>query len=120
MHKHAEDFYENSLGASHFMHLNYEDTKTGNKVGPTLLHLAITNEYIYIAVRATTDLIAASADFTNDEVPVYSRMKQTISLSRNKGCQNDSKDCTSRTEGQAILTYRLQAEAARAAELSGH
>lgn len=31
------------LGASAFLHMNYADTRTGRKVGPTLLHVAVTN-----------------------------------------------------------------------------
>ena len=31
------------IGASAMIHMNYEDTETGNKVGPTLLHTALTN-----------------------------------------------------------------------------
>lgn len=39
----ADKFGKTYLGASAMMHLDYTDTKTGKKVGPTLLHMAVTN-----------------------------------------------------------------------------
>lgn len=39
----ADKLGKTLLGASAMMHLNYEDTSTGKKVGPTLLHVAVTN-----------------------------------------------------------------------------
>lgn len=41
--KHEDDFGKVLLGASAMMHLDYEDTKSGKRRGPTLLHVAVTN-----------------------------------------------------------------------------
>ena len=41
--KHADDFGKTILDSSAFLHMNYIDTTTGNRVGPTLLHVAATN-----------------------------------------------------------------------------
>lgn len=53
------------LGASAMLHLDYEDVRLGKKVGPTLLHMAITNRP-YITNLKDFEAIAASAD-TEDE-----------------------------------------------------
>lgn len=136
--KYADDFGKTLLGASAFMHLDYTDTKTGNKVGPTLLHLAITNRPFINGLGDFTDLIAASADVTDDETPTLflpleqeplpvvdppkePEVKPPVSLS------NDTKDIKMTFEewleaGKAehnIDVTALQADAAKAAELSG-
>jgi hypothetical protein len=41
--KYASELGKTLIGASAMMNLDYTDTKTGEKVGPTLLHMAITN-----------------------------------------------------------------------------
>jgi len=59
------------LGASAMLHLNYTDTKTGQKVGPTLLHTAITNRPYVTDLDGFEEVIAASArgaDITNQMV----------------------------------------------------
>src|SRR5215207_2318806 len=40
--KYADDLGKTLIGASAMMSTNYTDTKTGQKVGPTLLHCAVT------------------------------------------------------------------------------
>jgi riboflavin synthase len=56
------------LGASAMLHLNYEDKKTGNKVGPTLLHVAVTNRPYITDLKGYEEVVAASADLDRDEV----------------------------------------------------
>lgn len=65
--KHADDLGRTLLGASAMMHLNYEDTTTGAKVGPTLLHVAATNRPYITKLDPFNEVVAASAD-TPDEV----------------------------------------------------
>lgn len=60
--KHADDFGKTLLGASAFIHLNYKDTKTGERVGPTLLHTAITNRPYINDLEDFQEIVAASAD----------------------------------------------------------
>jgi hypothetical protein len=50
------------LGASAFMHMNYVDTRSGEAVGPTLLHVAVTNRPYVVGLEDYAELIAASAD----------------------------------------------------------
>lgn len=49
------------LGASAMLHLDYTDTHTGKKVGPTLLHTAITNRPYVTNLEGFEEVIAASA-----------------------------------------------------------
>lgn len=56
------------LGASAQLHLNYTDTRTGKKVGPTLLHVAITNRPYVLDLEDFNEVLAASADGTDSAV----------------------------------------------------
>lgn len=55
------------IGASAMMSLNYTDTRTGKKVGPTLLHVAGTNRP-HVVELEDFELIAASVDSTSKAV----------------------------------------------------
>lgn len=59
------------LGASAMMSLDYEDTTTGEKVGPTLLHVAATNRP-YLRDLKPYETIALSASDTDGECVVFS------------------------------------------------
>lgn len=49
------------IGASAMLHLNYTDTRTGEKVGPTLLHVAVTNRPYVVGLDDYQEIVAASA-----------------------------------------------------------
>jgi hypothetical protein len=67
--EYASELGKTLIGASAMMNLDYTDTKTGEKVGPTLLHLAITNRPYITGLDSFDEVIAASAD-TSDEATV--------------------------------------------------
>lgn len=67
--EHAEKLGKTLIGASALMHLNYEDTKTGNKVGPTLLHVAVTNRPYITNLKGYEEIVAASADSLGVDAP---------------------------------------------------
>lgn len=56
----AEKIGKTLLGASAMLHLDYEDTDTGKRVGPTLLHTAITNRPHVTKLDPFEEVIAAS------------------------------------------------------------
>lgn len=64
----ADKLGKTLLGASAMMHLDYKDTRTGEKVGPTLLHVAVTNRPYVVELEDFDELLAASADGTSDAV----------------------------------------------------
>jgi hypothetical protein len=70
--KHAGDFGKTLIGASAMLHMDYKDTRTGERVGPTLLHAAVTNRPFITDLNGFEEIIAASADTQGDEVVVLS------------------------------------------------
>lgn len=56
------------LGASALMSLNYTDTRDGQKKGPTLLHVAVTNRPHIVDLEDYEELLAASAEGIKDAV----------------------------------------------------
>lgn len=79
--KHADDLGETLLGASALMHMNYSDTSTGEKKGPTLLHVAVTNRPYLTNLsdfqELSGELAALSADTQGEAPVVLSRATQT-------------------------------------------
>lgn len=69
--KNADDIGKTLLGVSAMMHMDYVDTRTGEHVGPTLLHTAITNRPYITNLRSFEPLIAASADAFGEGRPVF-------------------------------------------------
>lgn len=62
----ADKLGKTLLGASAMMHMNYTDTRTGKKVGPTLLHMAVTNRPYVVDLEDYEELISASADSSGE------------------------------------------------------
>lgn len=58
------------LGASAFLSLNYRDTRTGDKVGPALLHTCVTNRPYLTDLQPYEEVIAATADGMGDDAVV--------------------------------------------------
>jgi len=58
----ADKLGKTLLGASAMMSLDYTDTRTGRKVGPTLLHSCVTNRPHVVDLEAYEEIVAASAD----------------------------------------------------------
>jgi hypothetical protein len=56
------------LGASAFLSLDYTDTSTGDKAGPTLLHHCLTNRPYVTGLDDYEEVIAASADGEGDVI----------------------------------------------------
>ena len=57
----AERLGKTLLGASAMLSMNYTDTRTGQKVGPTLLHVAVTNRPYIVGLEDYEEVLAASA-----------------------------------------------------------
>lgn len=66
----ADKLGKTLLGASAMFSMDYTDTRTGTKAGPTLLHLAITNRPHVVELEDFEEVIAASAE-GNDGQVVY-------------------------------------------------
>jgi hypothetical protein len=59
------------LGASAMLSTNYVDTATGERVGPTLLHVAVTNRPYVTGLEQYQEIIAASNSDPDSTVVVY-------------------------------------------------
>lgn len=76
--EYAEELGRTILGASAMLSLDYTDTKTNKKAGPTLLHVALTNRPHLNDLDDFEELLAASADSSNKAVLLSaSRPKET-------------------------------------------
>ena len=64
------------LGASAMLSLDYLDTRTGEKMGPTLLHVAVTNRPHIVELEEYEELLAASADSSSDAVFLTATLKE--------------------------------------------
>ncbi len=67
----ADKLGKTLLGASAMMHLNYKDTKTGKDVGPTLLHVCVTNRPYVTGLEDYQEIVAATADSSSDAAVIY-------------------------------------------------
>jgi hypothetical protein len=77
--KHEDDFGKTLLGASAYMHLDYTDNSTQKKVGPTLIHVAVTNHPFINKLEEFSELnelVAASADGRSDAVILTAETKE--------------------------------------------
>lgn len=68
--EHADELGKTLIGASAMFHPDYTDTKTGNHVGPTLLHVAVTNRPFITQLDGYEEMVAASAA-DNEGDPVF-------------------------------------------------
>lgn len=56
------------MGASAFLHMDYEDTKTQKRVGPALLHHCLTNRPYITNLDPYEEVVAATADMEWDDL----------------------------------------------------
>lgn len=64
----ADKLGKTLLGASAMMHLNYTNTKTGHKVGPTLLHVCVTNRPYVTELEGYEEIVLSHADNSDEAV----------------------------------------------------
>jgi Mu-like prophage I protein len=72
------------LGASAFLSTNYTDTRTNKKVGPTLLHVAVTNRPYVVDLDDYKEVVAASADYSGDVVVLTAAPEEPVPLTRDE------------------------------------
>ncbi len=58
----ADKLGKTLLGASAMLHLDYTDTRTGARVGPTLLHSLVTNRPYCLGLEDYQEVVAATAE----------------------------------------------------------
>src|SRR5204862_431120 len=123
--KSAEDFGKTILGASAMLDLDYADVRSGQRVGPTLLHVAATNRPHLVDLEPYTDAVAASA--SSSEVVMLSYPQPTPT--RQGHPRREPMQLTARDVAEAIAeladrqqesTRMLSGAIAQLAAESGH
>lgn len=80
---HADKLGKTLLGASAMIDMDYEDARTGEKVGPALLHVCVTNRPYVTELEDYQELIAASADSVVDAVLLTADLEDTMPATEN-------------------------------------
>lgn len=70
--KHADKLGKTYLGASAMLSLDYTNTKTGEKVGPTLLHSCVTNRPYVTGLENYEEIVAATTDRSEEAAVLLS------------------------------------------------
>lgn len=104
--KHAEDVGKTLLGASAMFSLDYTDTKTGRRVGPTLLHTAVTNRPYVTGLEDYEQIVAATSDGNRENTVLLT----AVSTKENQEMDLDTLLDTLRDE-HGINVAELQAKA---------
>lgn len=73
--EHAARMGKTYLGASAMLSLDYENTKTGEKVGPTLLHSCVTNRPYVTDLDDYEEIVAATTDRSDEAAVLLSDTK---------------------------------------------
>jgi hypothetical protein len=74
----ADKFGKTYLGASAYLSTDYTDSSTGQKAGPTLLHVAVTNRPYVTGLEDYKEVIAAAADSTGEVVVLTPPEEPTV------------------------------------------
>jgi phage I-like protein len=81
----ADKFGKTYLEASAYLSTNYTDSATGKKVGPTLLHVAVTNRPYVTGLEDYKEVLAASADNPGEVVVLTpAPPEETVPLTRDE------------------------------------
>lgn len=116
--KNADDIGSTILGASAMMNLDYADTITGEKKGPTLLHVAATNRP-YLTKLAPYEAVALSND-EDTECVMLSRVDEADTEESETESENpmELEELLAKLKDEHdIDVTALQEEAAKAAQL---
>lgn len=78
----ADKLGKTLIGASAMLHTNYKDTRTGKLVGPTLLHVAVTNRPYVVGLEDYREIVSASNENgdTEDIVVYNTEVEKTEDL----------------------------------------
>jgi hypothetical protein len=75
---HADRMGKTYLGASAMLSLDYQDTKTGKRVGPTLLHSCVTNRPYVTDLDDYEEIVAATTDRSDEAAVLLTDVKEKV------------------------------------------
>jgi hypothetical protein len=96
------------IGASAMLSLDYTDTNTGKKAGPTLCHVAVTNRPYITNLDEYEEIIKASAD-NSDEAVLLTELATEESVD-NEGSEEEPKEEEHKTMTKEELLAALKDE----------
>jgi hypothetical protein len=105
---HADRMGKTYLGASAMMSLDYTDTKTGKKVGPTLLHSCVTNRPYVTGLDDYEEIVAATSD-SSDEAAVLLSEKTVVAVQPAEETETVPEQETTQTVAEPSLDEMLAA-----------
>lgn len=107
----ANELGNTLIGASAMLSTNYMDTSTATRVGPTLLHVAITNRPHVLNLEDFEEVIAASSD-SSDEVILLSEIDDSniVNLDDETHRTDEELEDTNNEENQQMTKEELLAE----------
>ncbi len=123
--RNADKFKDRTyIGASAMLSLDYTDTSTGSKVGPTLCHVAVTNRPYITNLEDYEEIVKASADNSEEAVLLTEPTEEEVDPGSVE--EPELKEQTNMTKEELIAALKaehgidvdaLQAEAAKPAEV---
>lgn len=122
--RNADKFKDRTyIGASAMLSLDYTDTSTGSKVGPTLCHVAVTNRPYITNLEDYEEIVKASADNSDEAVLLTEPAEEEVDSGSTE--EPELKEHKTMTKEELIAALKaehgidvdaLQAEAAKPAE----
>lgn len=70
------------MGASAFLHMDYTDTRSGDRVGPALLHHCLTNRPHVVDLEPYQEIVAATADMDWQDTEPLVLAQEEVTLTR--------------------------------------
>jgi hypothetical protein len=108
--RNADKFKDKTyIGASAMIAMNYTDTNTGKKVGPTLCHVAVTNRPYITNLEDYEEIVKASADNSDEAVLLTEPATETI-VEDNQGSPEEPKEEEHKTMTKEELIAALKNE----------
>ncbi len=106
---HADKLGKTYLGASAMMHLDYTDTKTGNRVGPTLLHSCVTNRPYVTGLENYEEIVAATSDRSEEAAVLLTEDTVVIDKPETEETEMPADEATTETAAKPSLEDLLTA-----------
>lgn len=108
--KNADDLGKTLIGASAMLSTDYTDTRTGAKVGPTLLHMAITNRPYINNLEDFTEVINLSADTLTDNEETLVFLSQEESRKDETMTKEEMLEALNKDHGIDVLAMQREIE----------
>lgn len=107
--QHADRMGKTYLGASAMMSLDYTDTKTKTKVGPTLLHSCVTNRPYVTGLDDYEEVVAATSDSSDEAAAVLLSEKTVVAVKPAEETETVPEQETTQTVAEPSLDEMLAA-----------